>query len=74
MNANTNSCSDCGCHLIETCAAGYHPLVGNGVCNDETNIAGCYDGWDCCGSNVDIDHCTECACHGKKIFIDICYY
>ena len=28
-------------------------LVGNGVCNDETNIAGCnYDGGDCCGPDV----------------------
>ena len=27
MNANTDSCSDCACHLIETCVAGYHPLV-----------------------------------------------
>ena len=49
MNANTNSCSECVCHLIETCAAGYHPLVGNGFCNDDTNIAECdYDGGDCC--------------------------
>jgi hypothetical protein len=49
MNANTDSCSDCSCHLIETCAAGYHPLVGNGFCNDDTNIAECdYDGGDCC--------------------------
>ena len=49
MNANTNSCSECVCHLIETCAAGYHPLVGNGFCNDDTNIAECdYDGGYCC--------------------------
>ena len=57
----------------ETCLAGVtHAFVGDGVCNDETNIAGCaYDGLDCCGSNVDIDHCSDCACHGKEIFIDI---
>ena len=49
MNANTISCSECSCHLIESCAAGYHPLVGNGFCNDDTNIAECsYDGGDCC--------------------------
>ena len=49
MNVNTSSCSECSCHLIETCAAGYHPLVGNGFCNDDTNIAECdYDGGDCC--------------------------
>ena len=53
MNANTNACSECECHLIETCAAGYHPLVGNGFCNDDTNIAECdYDGGDCCGPAV----------------------
>ena len=49
MNANTDSCSDCSCHFLETCAAGYHPLVGNGFCNDDTNIGECdYDGGDCC--------------------------
>ena len=50
MNANTNSCSECVCHLIDTCAAGYHPLVGNGFCDDNTNIDGCYDGGDCCSN------------------------
>ena len=49
VNANTVSCSECVCHLIATCAAGYHSLVGNGFCNDDTNIAECnYDGGDCC--------------------------
>ena len=49
VNANTNTCSECVCHLIETCAAGYLSLVGNGFCNDNTNIAECdYDGGDCC--------------------------
>ena len=27
VNANTNSCSICGCHFIETCLAGYHPFI-----------------------------------------------
>ena len=49
MNANKNACVECGCFLIETCADGYHPLVGNGFCNAETNIAECdFDGGDCC--------------------------
>merc|ERR1712051_349081 len=49
VNANTTACFECACHLVETCAAGYHPLVGNGFCNDDTNIAECdYDGGDCC--------------------------
>ena len=44
-------------------------LVRNGFCNDETNIAACgYDGGDCCGPNVNTDHCVECACH----FIENC--
>ena len=51
MNANTDSCSACACHFLETCIAGYHPLVGDGVCNDETNVAECqYDGFDCCSN------------------------
>ena len=29
VNANTTHCSDCACHFLDTCAAGYHPLVGN---------------------------------------------
>ena len=63
VNINTDSCSECICHLIETCAAGYHPLVRNGFCNDDTNIAGCdYDGGDCCGYNINSEHCTECTC------------
>ena len=67
MITNTNSCSDCSCHLIETFAAGYHPLVGNGFCNDDTNIAGCnYDGGDCCGYNINSEHCTECTCFHQE--------
>ena len=47
-------------------------MVGDAICHDETNHLGCnYDGGDCCGSNVAIDNCTECACHGKGIFINI---
>ena len=40
-------------------------LVGNGFCNDETNIAGCmFDGLDCCGLNIRTDFCSECLCQG----------
>ena len=50
-------------------------MINDGECNVETNNAECYyDGGDCCGSDVAIDHCTECACHGKGIFINICHY
>jgi hypothetical protein len=65
MNENTNSCFDCSCRLVETCAAGYHPLVGNEFCNDETNIPECgYDGGDCCGCVI-TEHCEDCACLGN---------
>ena len=43
------------------CAA---KLVGNGFCNDDTNIAECdYDGGDCCGCVI-TEHCEDCACLG----------
>ena len=39
-------------------------LIGNGVCNDETNNAeGTYDGGDCCGTKVNTDHCLDCKCY-----------
>ena len=67
LNANTDSCSDCVCHLIETCAAGYHPLVENGFCDDGTNIAECdYDGGDCCGYSINSEYCTECTCFHQE--------
>ena len=35
-------------------------LVGDNICNDETNTAVCnYDGGDCCISNMNTDLCTE---------------
>ena len=38
-------------------------LVRDGFCNDGTNNAGClFDGGDCCGSCINLDHCTECQC------------
>ena len=42
-------CTSCFKHQ-ETCLAGVtHAFVGDGVCNDETNIAECdYDGGYCC--------------------------
>ena len=42
-------------------------MVGNGFCNDETNIAACnYDGGDCCGRNLNVDHCSHCNCFYKE--------
>ena len=50
----TDYCIDCTCHLIETCAAGFFPpSVGNGFCDDDTNILECnFDGGDCCGPDI----------------------
>ena len=48
------------------CDAGIHPLVGDGICNDETNIQECdYDGFDCCLPNVNRDSCLNCTCFCK---------
>ena len=38
-------------------------LIGNGFCNDETNVPECiYDGGDCCISCLNTDYCTNCTC------------
>ena len=55
----TDYCSDC------QCLGGVIPAskIGNGICNDEVNIADCnYDGGDCCGQ-VDKKYCADCICH-----------
>ena len=40
-------------------------IVGDGLCNDETNNPDCnYDGGDCCGSCVVTEQCSECQCLG----------
>ena len=40
-------------------------MVGNGFCNDETNIAACnYDSGDCCGSCIVSEYCSICDCLG----------
>ena len=37
--------------------------IGDRVCDDENNNEACeYDGGDCCGPNVDTEHCKECQC------------
>ena len=41
----------------------YKELLGNNYCDDETNNVDCYyDGGDCCGYNVNSEHCTDCTC------------
>ena len=47
-------------------------MVGNGFCNDETNIAACnYDSGDCCGSCVFTEYCSNCDCLGGLTSIGI---
>ena len=70
LMANTDHCSECECHLPETCSVGYHPLVGNGFCNDATNVAGCYDGGDCCEYDSNYDHCKDCLCFHQEMCAD----
>ena len=49
----------------------FNPLVGDGVCNDETNNGECYyDGLDCCRSPVNATLCSNCLCHGESIIFD----
>ena len=39
-------------------------MIGNGFCNDETNNAeNKYDGGDCCGYDVNTEHCVVCGCY-----------
>ena len=56
----TNHCVKCEC-LGEVTAT--NPLIGNGICNDETNNEGCdYDFGECCLSSPNTDHCSDCEC------------
>ena len=44
-----------------------HPSwVGDGMCDDVTNIIECdYDGGDCCMSDINTQYCEECLCHSS---------
>ena len=63
---NKELCTEC------KCKTGYtdkitNVRVGNGICNDETNIRDCnFDGGDCCGTCVNSKYCSECECIGKN--------
>ena len=68
-NVNKDHCSTCTCFHQETCAAlpGFLPsIVGDKVCNDETNNVECnYDGGDCCLFNLNTYYCSECICYDQ---------
>ena len=37
--------------------------IGDGICDDQNNYLECnFDEGDCCGDNVNTNHCTECLC------------
>ena len=43
-----------------SCNSGW---IGDGFCDDVNNHLDCsYDGGDCCGSNINIQYCSECQC------------
>ena len=45
--------------------------VGDGYCDDATNIEECfYDGGDCCNKNSEYLFCNECVCHPNSPKID----
>ena len=58
-------CSDCECLGGDNTGNGVSsPSIGDGFCHDDNNVADCdYDGFDCCGPNINTDHCLECSCH-----------
>ena len=74
---NTDLCTKCNC--IDKAVGDGIPnvLVGDGFCNDETNIADCkYDGGDCCGSCVNSKAWIEKINHKLFIFtrhIHLCF-
>ena len=46
------------------CEPGYLEWIGDGSCDDSTNIEDCnFDGGDCCLEFVVKDFCYECCCH-----------
>ena len=46
--------------------------VGDGYCDDATNIPACnYDGGDCCGSCVLTEYCSNCDCLGGLTSVEI---
>ena len=44
-------------------------MHADGYCDDENNKEACFfDGGDCCGSDVNMEYCSECLCLGKINF------
>ena len=59
-------CSECECKKATTDKIS-NALVGNGFCNDNTNVEACnFDGGDCCGTCVNSKYCEKCECKGEN--------
>ena len=55
---NFGRCKFCECDGNVTGNGVPNALVANGICNNETNNKDCnYDGFDCCGSDINQDFC-----------------
>ena len=53
--------NDDGVYCSDTC--GNPTYKGDNYCDDENNNCGCeWDGGDCCGSDINTQHCTACEC------------
>jgi hypothetical protein len=70
IEVNTDHCvyfTGCTCHHRENCIAGFIPsVVGDGVCDDETNNADCsFDDGDCC-IDINMARCSNCTCHHQE--------
>ena len=63
---NRELCTDCECKTGDTDKF-TNARVGNGLCNDETNVDNCnFDGGDCCGTCVNSKYCSACECIGEN--------
>ena len=57
------------CFITTGCSSDYPHWIGDGYCDDETNIEGCnFDGGDCCGVNKNTQYCTECLCYEQTLY------
>ena len=83
-NYFTDSCAKCtnflcseDCTRVNSeCVPSFlsNPLVGNGVCNNETNIKECnFDGGDCCKPLPNKELCSKCECCKLKHHTNLSY-
>ena len=50
----------------DSAGCAYRYLVGNGICDDESNTKECdLDGGDCCGDAIVTRFCQDCKCYDK---------